>query len=77
MSKPPASRHRLRLENHQGDSYPESLGQAHQPLPGLTTVTCACGLRSDPLPSDDARLVYEQHRYLIRDEVTQQTPSPR
>ncbi|MET9609755.1 hypothetical protein ABZZ17_32615 [Streptomyces sp. NPDC006512] len=76
MSKPPASRHRLRLENHQGDSYTDSHGQVHQTLTGLTTVTCACGMRSDPIPSDDARLVYEQHRHLIRDEVTQHTPSP-
>ncbi|GLX39088.1 hypothetical protein Sros01_51610 [Streptomyces roseochromogenus] len=35
----------------------------------LTVVTCACGLTTPALPDADARLVYEEHRNLIRDET--------
>ncbi|MFJ1864791.1 hypothetical protein ACIOD1_09170 [Streptomyces sp. NPDC088097] len=68
-----APRHNLRLENHSKaidpQDGPTQLRPARVPT-GETTVTCACGLDTGALPSDDARLIYEQHRHLIRDEST-------
>ncbi|MFE2164677.1 hypothetical protein ACFXB3_06340 [Streptomyces sp. NPDC059447] len=40
---------------------------------GETTVTCQCGLDTGAVPSDEARLAYEVHRNLIRDEIAART----
>ncbi|MFB6614865.1 hypothetical protein ACIGFK_03670 [Streptomyces sp. NPDC085524] len=40
---------------------------------GETTVTCLCGLDTGAVPSDQARLTYEVHRNLIRDEIAART----
>ncbi|MET9887383.1 hypothetical protein ABZZ20_30445 [Streptomyces sp. NPDC006430] len=67
-----AVRHNLRFENHSTAVVQEE-GQT-RPWPvrvptGETTVTCACGLDTGAIPTDNARMLYEQHRYLIRDEI--------
>jgi len=70
--EPPAFRHNLRFEDHS-----EALDCQVSPeqawrdrvLTGATTATCTCGLNTGAVPSDEARLVYEEHRNLIRDEI--------
>ncbi|MER6779626.1 MULTISPECIES: hypothetical protein [unclassified Streptomyces] len=64
----PQYRHHLRYENPTGEA-PSGQGHALRAPRGLTVVTCACGLATEALPSDDARLVYEEHRNAIRDET--------
>ncbi|MEU9015797.1 hypothetical protein AB0D12_40300 [Streptomyces sp. NPDC048479] len=68
--RPPVPRHRLRFKNVEGDSWTGPEGHTLRALSDLTIVTCACGLDTDAIASDDARLVYEEHRNLIRDEIT-------
>lgn len=68
----PAYRHKLRYENHDTalDSQDTPAQQWTGRVPtGKTTVTCLCGLDTGAVPSDEARLVYEEHRNLIRDEI--------
>ncbi|MGR4880511.1 hypothetical protein ACIPUC_13880 [Streptomyces sp. LARHCF249] len=69
-TRKPQYRHNLRYENPAGKAWTSPEGNTLRSPSGLTVVTCACGLVSEALPSDDARLVYEQHRNAIRDEVT-------
>ncbi|MBT2449467.1 hypothetical protein J7F03_20720 [Streptomyces sp. ISL-43] len=66
----PVFRHNLRFENHSRvlDWEPGSTYSERVPT-GETTVTCTCGLDTGGVPSDRARLVYEEHRNLIRDEI--------
>lgn len=66
----PAFRHNLRFENHSKfvDWEPGSMRSEQVPT-GETTVTCTCGLDTGAIPSDQARLIYEEHRNLIRDEI--------
>ncbi|MFD9379519.1 hypothetical protein ACFWBH_29010 [Streptomyces sp. NPDC059999] len=61
-------RHNLRYENPAGQAWTSPEGHTLRTPSALTVVTCACGLATDALPSDDARLVYEEHRNTIRDE---------
>ncbi|MFE9629693.1 hypothetical protein [Streptomyces sp. NPDC006463] len=68
--RPPVSRHRLRFENVKGEGCTAPESGTRRAAPDLAVVTCACGLGTDPLASDDARLLYEEHRNLIRDEIT-------
>ncbi|MCX5192715.1 hypothetical protein OOK31_02215 [Streptomyces sp. NBC_00249] len=65
----PAPRHNLRFTDLEGEAPPSPAGHARRSHSGATVVTCACGLDTGALPSDDARLVYEQHRHQIRDEA--------
>ncbi|WP_143196788.1 hypothetical protein [Streptomyces sp. CB00455] len=69
MSDQPSLRHNLHFENLEGESRTSSDGHVLRALSGLTVVTCACGFKTEAMPSDDARLVYEQHRHLIKDET--------
>ncbi|MGW0390983.1 hypothetical protein ACWDYJ_08775 [Streptomyces sp. NPDC003042] len=62
-------RHNLRYENPAGKAWTSHEGHTLRALSGLTVVTCACGLVTEALPSDEARLVYEEHRNVIRDET--------
>ncbi|MGI5447352.1 hypothetical protein ACQEVM_16515 [Streptomyces sp. CA-243310] len=64
----PQYRHHLRYENPAGKAWTSPEGHTLRTPSELTVVTCACGLATDALPSDDARLVYEEHRNTIRDE---------
>ncbi|MFD3696995.1 hypothetical protein ACFWUZ_12715 [Streptomyces sp. NPDC058646] len=77
MSEQQPYRHNLRFENH-GTAYdPQHTPAAPRPgrvTTGETTVTCSCGLDTGALPSDDARLVYEVHRNVIRDETSAGIP---
>ncbi|MFD7257947.1 hypothetical protein [Streptomyces sp. NPDC059874] len=66
----PQYRHHLRYESPAGEAWTSPEGYTRSTLSGLTVVTCACGLATKALPSDDARLVYEEHRNVIRDEMT-------
>lgn len=68
-TRKPHYRHNLRYENPAGKAWTSPEGHALRTPSGLTVVTCACGLASEALPSDDARLIYEQHRNAIRDEM--------
>ncbi|MFF4852492.1 hypothetical protein [Streptomyces sp. NPDC001194] len=69
----PQYRHNLRYENPTGEAL-GSQGHTLRAARGLTVVTCACGLATEALPSDDARLVYESHRNVIRDETMRDAP---
>ncbi|MFI5666203.1 hypothetical protein [Streptomyces sp. NPDC051704] len=69
----PQYRHNLRYENPTGEAL-SSQGHTPRTSRGLTVVTCACGLATEALPSDDARLVYESHRNVIRDETMRDGP---
>ncbi|GGZ47583.1 hypothetical protein GCM10010371_03650 [Streptomyces subrutilus] len=69
----PAYRHKLRLENHTaGPEWQDGAAQqwTERTPTGRTTVTCRCGLDTGAVPTNEARLVYEEHRNLIRDEIT-------
>ncbi|MGW8777207.1 hypothetical protein ACWGNM_03930 [Streptomyces sp. NPDC055796] len=70
----PRYRHSLRYENPAGEAWTGPDGHALRTPCGLTVVTCACGLATEALPSDDARLVYEEHRNTIRDESMRGNP---
>ncbi|WP_404952677.1 hypothetical protein [Streptomyces sp. 147326] len=61
--------HSLRYEKPAGSARTSPEGHTLRALSDLTVVTCACGLTTPALPNDDARLVYEEHRNLIRDET--------
>ncbi|MGW7436953.1 hypothetical protein [Streptomyces sp. NPDC054849] len=61
--------HHLRYEKPAGAARTSPAGQTLRALCDLTVVTCACGLTTSALPDADARLVYEQHRNVIRDEM--------
>ncbi|OEJ35181.1 hypothetical protein [Streptomyces subrutilus] len=61
-------RHNLRYENPAGQAWTSPEGHTLRTPSGLTVVTCTCGLNTEALPSDDARLLYEEHRNAIRDE---------
>ncbi|MGW7056613.1 hypothetical protein [Streptomyces sp. NPDC054887] len=63
-------RHNLRYENPAGGAWTSPQGHTLRSPGGLTVVTCTCGLATKALPSNDARLVYEEHRNSIRDEMT-------
>ena len=65
----PQYRHNLRYENPAGGAWTSPEGHTLRTPSGLTVVTCACGLATEALASDDARLVYEEHRNAIRDEM--------
>ncbi|MEV6684798.1 hypothetical protein AB0N28_05585 [Streptomyces sp. NPDC051130] len=65
-----AFRHNLRYENPAGKAWTSPEGHTLRTPSGLTVVTCTCGLATEALPSDDARLIYEEHRNAIRDEMT-------
>ncbi|KOU23406.1 hypothetical protein ADK52_18260 [Streptomyces sp. WM6372] len=65
----PQYRHSLRYENPAGEAWTSPEGHTRRAPSGLTVVTCSCGLATEALPSDDARLVYEEHRNVIRDET--------
>lgn len=67
-------RHHLRYENPAGEAWTSPEGHTLRTPRGLTVVTCACGLATEALPSDDARLVYEEHRNVIRDETRRDNP---
>ncbi|MER5932370.1 hypothetical protein [Streptomyces sp. NPDC002054] len=66
----PQYRHNLRYENPAGKAWTSPEGDTRSTLSGLTVVRCACGLATEALPRDGARLVYEEHRNAIRDEMT-------
>ncbi|MGW0753594.1 hypothetical protein [Streptomyces sp. NPDC002587] len=66
----PLYRHRLHFENVKGEGDPGPEGSTRRAAPDLAVVTCACGLGTEVLASDEARLLYEEHRNLIRDEIT-------
>ncbi|MEW1638639.1 hypothetical protein AB0469_31845 [Streptomyces sp. NPDC093801] len=70
----PVFRHNLRFENHSKvlDWEPGSMYSVRVPT-GETTVTCACGLDTGAVPSGDARLAYEAHRNLVRNEIAAKT----
>ncbi|MFE3580169.1 hypothetical protein [Streptomyces vinaceus] len=70
----PQHRHHLRYETPAGEARTSPEGHAPRAPRGLTVVTCACGLATEALPSDDARLVYEEHRNVIRDETRRDNP---
>ncbi|MFD3548690.1 hypothetical protein ACFWUW_24320 [Streptomyces sp. NPDC058655] len=64
--------HNLRYVNHDMalDSQDAPTQSWTERVPtGKTTVTCPCGLDTGAVPSDEARLVYEEHRNHIRDEI--------
>lgn len=61
--------HNLRYEKPTGAARTSPEGHTLRALSDLTVVTCACGLTTPALPNDDARLVYEEHRNVIRDEM--------
>ncbi|MEU9145504.1 hypothetical protein [Streptomyces sp. NPDC048349] len=61
--------HHLRYEKPAGAARTGPGGPTLHALSDLTVVTCACGFTTAPLPNDDARLVYEEHRNVIRDET--------
>ncbi|GGX44631.1 hypothetical protein [Streptomyces chryseus] len=63
-------RHNLRYTNPAGGSWTSPEGNTLRTPCGLTVVTCACGLATEALPINDARLLYEEHRNAIRDEWT-------
>ncbi|MGW7099664.1 hypothetical protein [Streptomyces sp. NPDC054838] len=68
----PAFRHNLRFEDHsevRDWQVNPAQGRRDRVLTGETTATCTCGLDTGAVPSDEARLVYEEHRNLIRDEI--------
>ncbi|MFI1280824.1 hypothetical protein ACH4U5_08645 [Streptomyces sp. NPDC020858] len=67
-ARPAHNPHNLRYEKPAGAARitPEGTLRA---LSDLTVVTCACGLTTPALPNDDARLLYEEHRNVIRDET--------
>ncbi|MEU9415081.1 hypothetical protein [Streptomyces sp. NPDC051000] len=67
-ARKPQYRHNLRYENPAGEAWTTPEGHTQRTSSELTVVTCACGLATAALPSDDARLVYEEHRNAIRDE---------
>jgi hypothetical protein len=69
-TREPQFRHNLRYENPAGKAWTSPEGHTLRTASGLTVVTCTCGLATEALPSDDARLVYEEHRNAIRDEMT-------
>lgn len=62
-------RHHLRYENPAGKAWTSPEGHSLRTASGLTVVTCTCGLVTEALPSDEARLIYEEHRNAIRDET--------
>ncbi|MEU9304547.1 hypothetical protein [Streptomyces sp. NPDC048269] len=66
----PVHRHRLRLENVPGEGWTGPEGDTLSAASDLTIVTCACGFETEAIAGDDARLLYEEHRNLIRDEIT-------
>ncbi|MGW5848769.1 hypothetical protein ACWFQ8_12600 [Streptomyces sp. NPDC055254] len=68
-SREPQYRHHLRYENPAGKAWTSPEGHTLRMPSGLTVVTCACGLTTEALASDDARLLYEEHRNAIRDEM--------
>ncbi|MFG2982204.1 hypothetical protein ACGFYQ_13245 [Streptomyces sp. NPDC048258] len=68
--RPPVYRHRLRFENVAGEGWTGPEGNTLRAASDLTVVTCACGFDTGAIASDDARLLYEEHRNLIRDEIT-------
>ncbi|MFD7079287.1 hypothetical protein ACFYXV_31270 [Streptomyces sp. NPDC002181] len=72
-TRKPLYRHSLRYESPTGDAGTTPEGPTSRTPRGLTVVTCACGLATEALPSDDARLVYEEHRNVIRDETRRHT----
>ncbi|WP_030721749.1 hypothetical protein [Streptomyces sp. NRRL F-2580] len=61
--------HNLRYERPAGTTRTSPEGHTLRALSDLTVVTCACGLTTPALPNDDARLLYEEHRNVIRDEM--------
>ncbi|MCX4547062.1 hypothetical protein [Streptomyces sp. NBC_01565] len=73
-TRKPQYRHSLRYENPAGEAWTSAEGHSLRAPSGLTVVTCACGLATEALPSDDARLVYEEHRNTIRDETMRDSP---
>ncbi|MEV6578579.1 hypothetical protein AB0M92_10520 [Streptomyces sp. NPDC051582] len=73
-TRKPQYRHSLRYENPAGEAPTGPEGHAPRTPRGLTAVRCACGLATEALPSDDARLVYEEHRNVIRDEAMREGP---
>jgi hypothetical protein len=71
--EPPAFRHNLHFENHSEAldwQLNPTQGRRDRVLTGETTATCTCGLDTGAVPSNEARLIYEEHRNLIRDEST-------
>ncbi|MFJ3174217.1 hypothetical protein ACIPJK_26005 [Streptomyces roseus] len=75
-ARKPLYRHSLRYESPAGEAGAGPEGHTPRTPRGLTVVTCACGLATGALPSDDARLVYEEHRNVIRDETMRHGPRP-
>ncbi|MFK0046187.1 hypothetical protein ACIQU4_19185 [Streptomyces sp. NPDC090741] len=73
-TRKPQYRHSLRYENPAGEAWTSPEGHTLRTPSGLTVVTCSCGLATEALPSDDARLVYEEHRNTIRDETMRGNP---
>ncbi|MFE2876322.1 hypothetical protein ACFXG6_20340 [Streptomyces roseus] len=73
-AREPRNRHSLRYESPAGEAGAGPEGHTLRTPRGLTVVTCACGFATGPLPSDDARLVYEEHRNVIRDETMRHSP---
>ncbi|MFF8266576.1 hypothetical protein ACF059_04185 [Streptomyces sp. NPDC016562] len=68
-ARTPRYPHSLRYEKPAGAARTSAEGHTLRALSDLTVVTCACGLTTPALPNDDARLLYEQHRNVIRDEM--------
>ncbi|MEU8843878.1 hypothetical protein AB0D97_32975 [Streptomyces roseus] len=75
-ARKPRYRHSLRYESPAGEAGAGPEEHMVRTPRGLTVVTCACGLDTGALPSDDARLVYEEHRNVIRDETMRHGPRP-
>ncbi|MFG2750988.1 hypothetical protein [Streptomyces xanthophaeus] len=77
MSEQQPFRHNLRFEHHGTVQNPAHTPDGPRPgrvTAGETTVTCTCGLDTGALPSDEARMVYEVHRNVIRDETSAGIP---
>lgn len=66
---PPRHPHHLRYERPAGTARTGPGGPGAGAPRDLTVVTCACGLTTPAMPDADARLVYEEHRNVIRDET--------
>ncbi|KJY34588.1 MULTISPECIES: hypothetical protein [unclassified Streptomyces] len=67
--RPPHYLHNLRYRKPTEATRTSPEGHTLRALSDLTVVTCACGLTTPALPNDEARLVYEEHRNEIRDEM--------
>ncbi|MDH6540122.1 hypothetical protein ACFXJO_08870 [Streptomyces lavendulae] len=68
-ARTPRHPHHLRYERPAGTAPTGAGGHGAGSARGLTVVTCACGLTTPAMPDADARLVYEEHRNVIRDET--------